>query len=107
MVAMAPAPQAAAKAVQATPSVVMNPRRVMSPAGLTAVAPGAAAGGAGAGGRMAAGAAAAGAGAPAAPVGCCAAGRGAVPAPGRSGPCDAGWSAGVLLMSSVKARPCS
>src|SRR5437879_4708505 len=86
VVAMAPAPQAAAKAVQATPSVERNPRRVMSVAAPAEAAPGDAPAGfgtAGAAGRTAPGAAAAGAGAPAAPAGCGAGERDAVPAAGR------------------------
>src|SRR2546428_13970672 len=85
VVAMAPAPQAAAKAVQATPSVDRNPRRVISPAGLAVGGPVAAAAGfgvAGTAGLAAAGETARGARAPAAPPARAARGRGPGPAAG-------------------------
>src|SRR5262245_56275169 len=94
VVATAPAAQAAANAVQATPSVDRNPRRVMSAGAAAGAADFAAAAGAVAAGRGAAGA-----------------GEGAA----AGGEADKGPSARVgaggpgvrFVVSSLKARPCS
>src|SRR5262245_24553376 len=97
VVATAPAAQAAANAVQATPSVDRNPRRVMSAGAAAGAAGFAAAAGAVAAGRGAAGAGDAGEGAAA----------GGEADTGPSARVGAGGPGVRFVVSSLKARPCS